>query len=420
MRFISLITIIALAALTFVSQATAQDSVILSDGTQVEGEIIRELDGNIWLLEKIGSVEIERFYSRSQISEVVRNAPTASAPTRTREPEAERQTVSGPGVPKAAVISLEGTVGIQMTAKTLRDILPTLERELGTDGTGIVVFKINSGGGLLLEIQRLSDVIHEEYKPRFRVVAWIESAISAAAMTAHCIEEIYFMPRGNYGACTGWSGALQAVSGRGLEEVLYAMEKISERGNYDYRIMRAMQISVPLRATIDDRTGEVSWFQTSDAGEELVNPGSEILTFNSDNAHRYRFSRGTASSLEELTELLQVPEIEWVGRVTAERIYPISKAEAEMIRFRENVTEDEARLNEYLTNYNISLNAANGARDEVRGALVGRARQHLRNIERMVKRNPNFGLLNFNLTEDEFEFWLEEQDEMLRDIARGP
>jgi membrane-bound ClpP family serine protease len=214
MRLSKILTVLAiLIAMITVSSGFAQDTVVLNDGTEVEGEIVRELDGNVWITVRVGTVELQRFYPASEIADVMRDGPVTTEPVDTDTP---REPVRvNTGAPKGAVISLEGTVGIQMTAKTLRDILPALERELGTDGTGIVVFKINSGGGLLLEIQRLSDVIQEEYKPRFRTVAWIESAISAAAMTSHAIEEIYFMPRGNYGACTGWSGQLTAVSGRG-------------------------------------------------------------------------------------------------------------------------------------------------------------------------------------------------------------
>ncbi len=414
-RFISVLA--AALAMLIATIAPAQDVVVLTDGTEIQGEIVRELEGNIWIDVGVGSVEVQQFYAAGSIREIRRDAVTNEAP----EADATRAPAPvNPGTPKGAVITLEGTVGIQMTAKTLRDILPDLERELGTDGTGIVVFKINSGGGLLLEIQRLSDVIQEEYKPRFRVVAWIESAISAAAMTSHAIEEIYFMPRGNYGACTGWSGSLTAMSGRGLEGALYMMEQISARGGYDPRIMRAMQIDVPLRATIDQRTGEVTWFESEDAGEILVNPQGEVLTFNSQNALQLGFSRGTASTLDELTTLLREPEIQWVGRWTPELIHPIGRAEERMIRFRNEVTEDEKRLNEYLTNYNISVGAAQGANQQIRGALVGRARRHLDSVVRMVKRNPNFALLNFNMTEEDFKFYVEEQEEMLREILNRP
>lgn len=306
-----------------------------------------------------------------------------------------------------------------MAAKTLHDIIPVLERDLGNDGSGIVVLKINSGGGLLLEIQRLSDVIHNEYKPRFRTVAWIESAISAAAMTAHCIEEIYFFPEGNYGACTGWSGRLQAVSGRGLEEVLYMMERISARGGYHPYIMRAMQINEPLSCTIDPRTGEVSWYKNQD-GEHLVNPGNDILTFTAPQAERYRFSRGTAKTLPELTQLLGYQEVEWIGEKRVGYVYPISRAEQIMLDFRAKVSSDEARTNEYFANYQQALAAAQGAQDRaMRARFAGRANNHLRIIESMVRNNPNFALLIFGMEFADWERdWLDAEKQRIRDLLR--
>ena len=60
-----------------------------------------------------------------------------------------------------------------------------------------------------------------------------------AAMTAITMERLYFMPEGNLGAATGWSGNLVAMKGRGLEETFYQMEQISARGKRDHRIVHS-------------------------------------------------------------------------------------------------------------------------------------------------------------------------------------
>ena len=94
------------------------------------------------------------------------------------------------GAPRAAVVTMgdhkgeKDMVGIFMTAYALEKARPLLEEEIGTDKSGVVVLRVSSGGGALFEIQKISDEIHFNYKKRFRVVAWIESAISAAAMSA--------------------------------------------------------------------------------------------------------------------------------------------------------------------------------------------------------------------------------------------
>lgn len=415
--------LVALLGLMMASGAAwAEDVIKLRNGEEVRGEIVRELDGSVWLIESFGTVKRERFFAATQIIEVVKGEK-ADAPAGTEEKQAARS-----NVPKAAVISLEGMVGLMMTSDKLRDLIPILEEELGNDGTGIVVFKVNSGGGALLEIQRLSDVIENEYKPKFQVVAWIESAISAAAMTAHCIEEIYFLPEGNYGACTGWSGQLTAVKGLDYEQVIFMMEKISDRGGYDPRIMKAMQGhwredhfngAWPLSCSIDDK-GNVTWYQDADSGEKVINPNGDVLTFNAVVAKEVGFSRGTARSIDELTRLMGYEEIEWVGKSWEGKNYPVGRAEAEMLRFREKAEKDESGINDAFSKFQINLQAASGSPADVRGRFIGRARTHLSAIQGMIRNNPNLALFGMNMLPEEFPRWVESQEEILRELARRP
>jgi len=416
-RMIAAAAALLLAASTHF--AFAEDTVRLKDGSVVKGDIERELDGSIWIKTKISGIETTKFILGDTIESIERDSPAQAPVADIKTPKVDPAKARRAGVPRAAVISLEGTVGIQMAAKTLQDLIPVLEKELGSDGSGIVVFKINSGGGLLLEIQRLSDVIQNEYKGRFRTVAWIESAISAAAMTAHAIEEIYFLPEGSYGACTGWSGALVAVKGRGLEGVLYMMEQISARGGYDPKIMRSMQINEPLSCTIDPRTGQVTWYQNED-GQHLVNAGDKILTFTAPDAYKYGFSKGTAANLQELTKAMGYQEIDWVGEVRSGYIYPVSKAEDVMLAYRSKVTDDQERTNEYFTNYGQARAIAAAAPMDQRPRFVGRAKMHLKKIESMVRNNPNFALLTWGMTlEDWQKDWLEVEKEYLAELLRN-
>ena len=136
--------------------------------------------------------------------------------------------------------SWDDTVGIQINATAWERVVPMLEK----DNIDTVVVRINSGGGLLLEVDKFHKVFIEGYKPRFRTVAWVESAISAAAMSPWVLEEFYMMPEGNIGGATAWSGNLKAVQGVGLEQVLHQMEKASVIGKRDPAIARAMQIPV--------------------------------------------------------------------------------------------------------------------------------------------------------------------------------
>ncbi|MEO0715883.1 MAG: hypothetical protein AAFY58_02710, partial [Planctomycetota bacterium] len=121
----------------------------------------------------------------------------------------------------------------------------------------------------------------------------------------------------------------------------------------------------------------------------------------------------------ELGRLMGYTEIEWVGETVPGVPYPVSKAEAEMRKYRDRTRRDEQRVNVYIADYQRAFASAGGAPPERRGAFVNQARKALSNIERMVANNANFALLNLNLRTDEaFRRWVREQEEQLRELAR--
>lgn len=413
------------------ASAAATDKITKKDGEVLEGRITKEVEGWVWFTRVQGGVETEVILNPKDIDKIERanSTPTETegepAPAKT-DSKSDAKARANSGVPRAAVLTLEGMVGVQFATKPLEDAIPLLEE----DGVSIVVLKINSGGGYLHEIQFLSDVIHKKYKQKFRTVAWIESAISAAAMSAHSLEEIYFLPKGNYGACTGWSGALNAVKGRELEKVLQTAQGYSERGNHDPRIMRAMQISSDegdlsnlqisppggqLSADIDSATGKVTWYQSLE-GQYTLNPkgGVRILTFNAEEAAKFKFSQGTAKDVKELGKLMGYQEIEWVGKDVKGVPYPVCRAEEKMIKWRKDTTEADDNFTVYTNDYERSVATAQATQDKAdRGLWIGKANRALEFLENLVKKQPNLGLFK-GLTKD----WFAAQREMLRKLAK--
>lgn len=420
MRMTKLLSLLVAALLTvsLTAASWATDRVTLTNGTVVEGTITQELDGHIWIKFRQGGIDSEAIYRPSEIAKIERNVGGQAEETQQRQRRPERREQpreSGTtGAPRAAVITLGGgsgkdMVGLYMTAESVRRVVPMLEE----DGVEILVLRINSGGGALFEIERLSDMIEDELKPKFRVVAWIDSAISAAAMTAHTVEEIYFMTTGAYGACTGFYGNTgKAITDQVLEQALYLMEQISDRGGYDHAIMRAMQIDVPLSASFDEH-GRVTWYQDQ-SGDHIVNPGGRVLTFNSQTAKRFGFSRGTADNVDELAKAMGLTEVIWLGERERGFGYPIHRAEREILRFRDRVERDERNLNRYVDQYQTSLGVAQARPREERGPFLNRARDALRQMGGMVRNNPNFALFVFGRDEDGFWEWYREQEEMIR------
>jgi len=409
--------------------AAAADVVTLTDGTSVEGEIVREVSGAVWIEVKIGTITERKFIAPDKIAKIERDV--------VREPEPQQQADQpgsnrvdldterdyAPGTPRGVVITLEGTVGISFSSEHMKAMVPDLKKEVGDDGTGIVVLKINSGGGFLLDIERISDVIEYDYKPNFHTVAWIESAISAAAMSSHTLPEIYFFPEGNYGACTGWSGGGQAVAGRSWFETAHLMERISARGGYDPRVMYAMMGSphepMPLAARRNPETGIVEWIQEEGGdGWTTINPAGEVLTVNSVQAVDWDFADGIANNVEDLTQLMGYQEVNWVGRRDPGLRYPISDTERKNQIWRSRLAEDEQRAEVTRSLYEYYKQLAQGSAQDIRGVFIGKARQKLQALRRFYDMNSVMAIV-IGINPDAFEEWYEDEETTLKNIARG-
>jgi len=426
------VLVLALGAMVVLGSASvrAADRVTLKDGTILEGSIVREESGYVWLKTTVGGIDNERMLTPADITKIDREVSKDGASKPDAKAAAPKDDASKAGeapralgkAPRAAIITLgEGghkdMVGVYMTADALRRAIPLLEEEK----IEIVVFRINSGGGIGIEVQRLSDVIHNEYKPRFTVVGWIDTAISAAAMTAHTIENVYFMPNGNYGACTGFrpdgQGGGIAVKGRELENILYEMEKISARGNRPKEIMRSMQIMEPLSCSIDEN-GQVTWYQNLD-GQFIVNPDGRILSLNAQDAVKYKFAKGIANDIDELGKAMGYTEIVWVGESMPNTPYPVCKAEKLQREIRAQTFEDEKRLREYWDLYQRALGAAQSTPKADRGKFINRAKENLERIRKMGKNNPNMIEFIMSIPPEKWTEWLDEQEEKIRKIANA-
>lgn len=400
---------------------------VLKDKRVIEGSIQREVNGYYWIKATIGNIEQEMVLSPDQIESVEKlsgDAPVVAAAT-SSDPIATTKPLTS-GTPRAVILTLgeqpgRDMVGLFTAAKPLRDAIPVLEEEIGTDGSGVVVFRVRTYGGMVIEISKLHEVILKEFKPRFRTVGWVEIAISAGAATSTVLDELYFTTDGIYGAAVGFrseGGVMKAMEGMSFEEFVYYMEKMSAAGGRAPEIFRAMQNTVPLSATIDEN-GDVKWFQDETTGKILVNPADKVLTFNAQQAVELKFARAIVDDYRDLPKAMGYQELTWVGKDVKGVSWPVSKAEEIQQRYRDRVNDDQTRTSAFLLDYQGSVEAARGAgekRDRMK--MVGRARQALDRIKGMVKNNPNFALTVFGELPEEWPTWVEQQEKTLRDLMR--
>jgi len=382
--------VIALAVLAAcVTTAFGSATIHLKDGRVLEGEIVRETDTFLFIRVMIGGVGKDELVLRSNIDRIEAAEAPATAPgdemdELDRDAESEDAAASRDGAVRVAFITLEEMVGPFMFAPALSDSVEALE----DDDVDVVILRFNSGGGALAEIEPLIEVIEDEIKPEYRVAAWIESAISAAAMTASICEEIYFMSEGNLGAATGFrqggSGA-ESIAGRELEEVLRLMEGVSERGQKNPLVMRAMQ--VPTELSVDFTSdGRVVWRNDLE-GEHIVATENDILTFDSQTAVKYQYARGVANSKDEL--MRQMGYSDWVEvGFDADEIQQ---------RHREEVARGQTEIQKAFQLLQLSLASGD----------VVKAQRYLGQLKAWATRNEAFvkynGLTDENLRQAERE-----------------
>lgn len=210
--------------------------------------------------------------------------------------------------PKRGVFVLPWKDGVGQTARAHEIEQMGLEADKWGPGQ-LIIMEIESPGGLVTEIYRISDAI-QDLRKRHRLVAWIREAISAAACTAlHC-DEIYFQTVGALGATTMIRGA-DSVQGKSLEQFMNDMGAVVESNGRPSFLLDAMVKADRILTYVKDPvTGKVTFYDhfTKLPGEVVLSDEKDNLVFNASNALDCGLSKGTADSNEELAVLLGLPE----------------------------------------------------------------------------------------------------------------
>lgn len=244
------------------------------------------------------------------------STPRRAAPAEPAPATAPAASVADPDWPGVFYLPLSGTLGIGMR----HDEIEAIGREADAHGPGqIIVLHIDSPGGLVIEGDRVSATINR-IKRNHRVVAWIKEAISGGAFTAlHC-DENYYMSYGALGAITMFAGQT-AASGPQLQAWLERCGEVAESAGRNRYVVQAM-IHAPLVVSYDrdPETGRITYYNTKE-GKYLLADERTNLTLNASNALHAGYSQGTADTVEELAELMQLPEWREAGDGVGRRIH---------------------------------------------------------------------------------------------------
>lgn len=252
------------------------------------------------------SLSVNNLRSAARSSESQPAAPTTASEASIAQTPAHNHPLS-PATPNApprvAVLHLgrpayqseyaRSLFGIHVTADSLLEAIPLLEQ----DHVTVVILEVNCQGGFWSEASKVQRVIEEEYMPRFRTVAWIHEAVSAAAMCMIAMPELYFQPAGIFGACPGWVHRTTPEL-TVCDPTFLAMEAAARRGGHEFKAVRSMLLAEPLSIRTNENGG-VEWLQ-NESGTRVLNRAGHVFTMNAADAVKYGFARGSFRDLHAL------------------------------------------------------------------------------------------------------------------------
>jgi hypothetical protein len=444
--FKNLVSALAMGVALMATCANAMaDKLYLKDGRVLDGTLVRQdsafvdfsVNGKEEIFDAADVTKVEKTEAAKPAAPAATAAPAAAAPAATEPAKTAAPAASGDskkegddaksttGKPtRVAIINfgppqwwknqnglgnVDSLVGGPISVKSWMDILPMLEKAK----TDVVVVRVNSGGGMNTECQKFQEMYKNVYKKKFRTVAWIESGISAAAMSPWVLNEIYMMPEGSLGACTSFYGAsLVAMKGIPLEQLFEQMRQASLEGGHDPLIMRAMEIEMPLSCNFEEN-GKVTFFADSTSGSFLVNPDNRVLTLTSTMATKIKLSQGVAATKEELVKVMGLKEVEWVAQDATKYMDDyMLKAHRATKYFIETAAQ-------YILARNAAQQLARTGNDPRFGTELGKARQALAEMKRQVDLNPNFpDMLGQEIGESLDSAWFAEQEAILKRLAQ--
>ncbi len=230
------------------------------------------------------------------------NASSADAATTETDSDLPESLLHDPadGMP-VFYLPMEGMVGGEFREEEIRAVAAEADK-LGPGQT--IVLHIDSGGGLVAEWQLIWQTI-AEVKKRHRVVAWVKTAISAAASTSLACSCIVFEDNGSLGSITTLMGSQEApieMQERGANELKQVLKEggYSEHFARPFKIMRAM-----ISYDKDPDTGIVTFYPTME-GDSVLSDDKHVLTLNAREAVDCGLSLGIANTKEELAEVLHM------------------------------------------------------------------------------------------------------------------
>ncbi len=293
------------AMLAMLAVASA-DTLRTNDGRVFQGRHIKTEGGVVTFeVHKYGA-KMQVTFKESEVKSITKgDAPTQDPTQKDDGKEADPGLGAEPEPPAVVtydkpnyyVVPFQGEVGVTARA----DLLERYFADAAKRNPTLVVFYVDSPGGYIKEVEKLVDVI-KKYKKKVKMVAYVKSAISAAAITTLSIPEIYVERGSVFGAATAWQtspwGTPAAVSEK-FQSIWRAQARaVAEEGGHSPLLADAMIDNTIELHMVKDAKGNAKIMRGK--GRYIVSAKDRLLTLTSTEAERVGLAKAIVENMDEL------------------------------------------------------------------------------------------------------------------------
>ncbi len=232
--------------------------------------------------------------------------------------EAMRETVAPGERPDVRLIRVDGVV-----EPVLEQFLERQIHRAVSSGATMIIFEIESPGGLLIQSENLAFAIANLDPKQVRTIAYVpKQSLSGAAIIALGCDEIYLHPDAHIGD----AGPIEVRQGQQfefapqkiLDDLQLTMQTLAEKKNRPVALLKAM-VNKDLQVfEVTHRESGRAWFMTDAEihesngewikGAAVPESGNgHLLTCNGKRAHELKLAQPPVADLDELKQRLGIP-----------------------------------------------------------------------------------------------------------------
>jgi ATP-dependent protease ClpP protease subunit len=292
------------------------DTLTTTDGRKLEGTLVRQDESAVVFDVSRAGAETRITLDPREVLKITKGPieqPRSPAPRPTAKPATKPVAVSTAAAadapptpppiekysgPTYYMIPLRGEVGATFTASVLEQALADASQRSPT----VVVLEIDSPGGSIAEVSRMMEVINQ-YKKKMRIVVFARRAISAAAITALAVDDIYMRRTAIIGAATAFKLNAETGMPEDISEKMASVWRATARssaeiGRHPTAIADAM-IDRNVQLYKAKENGRTVITTDDSKGMQLKGKG-KLLTMTAQEAIDSTLAAGIADDVQEL------------------------------------------------------------------------------------------------------------------------